>query len=62
MTIVLLGYMGSGKSLIGKGLANILINFIDLDEYIESKEKISIQNIFQNTKVKFILEKKKLSI
>jgi shikimate kinase len=48
MKIVLLGYMASGKSTIGKELAKKLyINFIDLDDYIEDKEKMSISAIFK---------------
>ena len=50
MKIVLLGYMASGKSTIGKLLSKALsMPFIDLDAYIESKEKSSIKAIF-NTK------------
>ena len=48
MKIVLLGYMGSGKSSIGKKLANILnVPFVDLDDLISEKEKLSIQDIFK---------------
>ncbi|QNM86440.1 shikimate kinase [Polaribacter pectinis] len=48
MKIVLLGYMASGKSTIGKQLAKKLyLNFIDLDDYIEEKEKMSISTIFK---------------
>ncbi|WP_111707536.1 shikimate kinase [Lutibacter citreus] len=47
MKIVLLGYMASGKSAVGKMLAERLkIQFIDLDNYIEEKENLSIKNIF----------------
>ncbi|QOD61447.1 shikimate kinase [Polaribacter haliotis] len=47
MKIVLLGYMASGKSTIGKKLAKKLyLNFIDLDDYISEKEKMSISEIF----------------
>ncbi len=47
MKIVLLGYMASGKSLIGKKLSTILdYKFIDLDNYIEDKEGKSISKIF----------------
>ena len=50
MKIVLLGYMASGKSTIGMLLSKALsMPFIDLDAYIESKEKSSIKAIF-NTK------------
>lgn len=41
--------MGSGKSNIGKLLSKrILLKFIDLDDYIENKEGMSIPNIFEN--------------
>ena len=46
--IVLLGYMASGKSVIGKVLANKLkTKFVDLDHYIEEKEGSSISTIFK---------------
>jgi shikimate kinase len=49
MKIVLLGYMASGKSSIGKKLAKSLaMNFIDLDDYIVENEKMSIPDIFKN--------------
>jgi len=48
MIIVLLGYMGSGKSVIGKKLSEILhFDFVDLDHFIESKENKSISEIFK---------------
>jgi len=47
MIIVLVGYMGSGKSVVGKLLAHALeLPFIDLDEYIESELQKSISQIF----------------
>ncbi|MGJ5641225.1 shikimate kinase [Formosa sp. S-31] len=47
MTIILLGYMGSGKSTLGRKLAESLnIPFIDLDDYIEEKEGLSISELF----------------
>jgi shikimate kinase len=46
--IVLVGYMGSGKTTIGKILAKDLnIKFLDLDDYIEESESISIKTIFK---------------
>lgn len=48
MNIVLLGYMASGKSIIGQKLAKMLNwQFIDLDEVISTKEKVSIREIFK---------------
>ena len=48
MTLFLVGYMGSGKSVVGNNLAEILkYNYIDLDDYIEKKEKTSIKIIFE---------------
>jgi len=45
--IFLLGYMGCGKSTIGKSLAQKLnISFIDLDQVIENQENESIKAIF----------------
>ena len=38
-TIFLIGYMGAGKSVIGKSLSKkINYEFYDLDDYIEIKE------------------------
>ncbi|TXD59562.1 shikimate kinase [Polaribacter sp. IC066] len=48
MKIVLLGYMASGKSSVGKKMAKSLaMNFIDLDAYIIDHEKMSITTIFK---------------
>lgn len=48
MNIYLLGFMGAGKTTIGKKLAAKLnYKFVDLDEYIEEKQKLSIPKIFQ---------------
>lgn len=48
LKIILLGYMGSGKSTVGKELAKITqVPFIDLDSEIESFEKNTISKIFQ---------------
>lgn len=47
MRIFLIGFMGSGKSTLGKKLAhNLGYEFIDLDKYIEEEESRSIQQIF----------------
>ncbi len=48
MTIVLLGYMASGKSAVSKLLGTALdIPVLDLDEYIETKEGKTIPEIFE---------------
>lgn len=47
--ISLIGMMGSGKSSLGVAIAqNLSFNFIDLDNLIEQKEKLSINKIFQH--------------
>jgi len=49
MKVILLGYMGSGKSTISNILAGKLgIDTLDLDDYISKKESDSISNIFKN--------------
>ena len=46
--IILIGMMGSGKSTIGKILANKLgVDFIDIDRKIEISEKMQINTIFE---------------
>jgi shikimate kinase len=45
--IILLGYMGSGKTTIGKELSkNLAMPFYDLDWYIESRMRKTIKQIF----------------
>lgn len=47
MNIILAGYMGSGKTTVGKNLARILnAEFIDTDEQIEKEQGRSISEIF----------------
>ena len=46
--IVLVGYMGSGKSTLGRHLAHkFSYNFFDLDELIEQKAGLTIPEIFK---------------
>jgi len=48
MKIVLVGYMGSGKSTVGKVLAEKLnVDFFDLDDIIEKENKLSVSDIFK---------------
>ena len=47
MIISLCGFMGSGKSTLGRGLASAYnCRFIDLDDYIEAKWAMSVSAIF----------------
>ncbi len=58
MIVVLIGYMGSGKSTIGKELATVLnYSFLDLDDYISDKENTSISELFK-TKGEIYFRKK----
>jgi shikimate kinase len=46
--IILLGYMGCGKSTIANKLSGMIeIPYVDLDEYIEKKTKLTIKEIFE---------------
>lgn len=50
MIIALCGYMGAGKSTVGKYLANLLYApFVDLDEYICKRSGKSIPEIFSES-------------
>ncbi len=45
--IFIIGYMGSGKTTVGKRLARSLsLSFIDLDAFIENKYRKSVSDIF----------------
>lgn len=47
--LVLIGYMGSGKSIIGLELAKKLkINHFDLDDLIEKSQNLTISDIFKH--------------
>jgi shikimate kinase len=47
--VVLIGYMGSGKSVVAKKLANkIGVSVVELDEMIEKKFEMSIQELFSS--------------
>lgn len=48
MIIVLIGYMASGKSSIGKKLAKKLkYKFVDLDDLIEENENLTVTEVFK---------------
>lgn len=45
--IYLIGFMGSGKTTYGKRIARMMdYEFLDLDHWIEEKEKLSVSEIF----------------
>lgn len=47
MNIILCGFMGSGKSVVGRELSKIMgRKLIDTDEYIEKEQGVSIKAIF----------------
>ena len=47
INVYLVGFMGTGKSTVGKRLAKVMgYQFIDSDEYIEKKENKTIEQIF----------------
>ena len=64
-SLILIGYMGCGKTVLGKCLAKRKsLDFIDLDEFIETEENTSISKIFEKVgelgfrkKERFYLEK-----
>ncbi len=61
--IVLIGFMGTGKSSCGKALATRLGSaFIDLDKYIETKEKMSIPEIFAAKGEAYFREKEREAV
>ena len=71
MIFYLIGMMGSGKSSVGKLLANKLqFSIIDIDKEIEKDEKLSIkeifekkgENYFREIESKYLLRKRKLSV
>ncbi len=48
MKIVFVGYMASGKSAVAKAVSKELnLDLVDLDTYIETKEQLSIPQIFE---------------
>lgn len=61
--IFLTGYMGSGKSAMGRMLATRLgYSFIDLDHYIEGKYRKTIAQLFQEEGEDAFREKEKLCL
>ena len=62
MKIVLLGYMGSGKSEVGQHIAAAFnLQFIDLDHEIEKEEGSTVREIFE-TKGEIYFRKKETAV
>ncbi|MBU1061473.1 MAG: AAA family ATPase, partial [Candidatus Omnitrophica bacterium] len=48
LNIVVVGFMGTGKTAVGRRLAEKLDReFVELDEIIEKREGVSIRGIFE---------------
>lgn len=63
MRIYLVGYMGCGKSTIGRKVADLLgISFVDLDKYIEERYFKSVPAIFAEEGEKAFREKERISL
>ncbi|MFT5926172.1 MAG: shikimate kinase [Rubritalea sp.] len=59
--IVLVGYMGSGKTTVGKELAKILsVMFVDLDLEIEKSENKTVSKIFDSKGAIYFRKKEKI--
>jgi len=63
MRIYLVGYMGCGKSTIGRKVAEILgISFVDLDKYIEERYFKTVPAIFAEEGEERFREKERISL
>lgn len=61
--IYLTGFMGAGKTTVGKALADDLnLNVIDLDDYIEKKLSDEIPSIFQNKGEAYFRDQEQLAL
>jgi shikimate kinase len=58
MLVFLIGFMGSGKSYVGKRLAEKLnYDFVDLDDYLVENEGLSITEIFEKHSENYFRER-----
>ena len=63
MRIYLVGYMGCGKSTIGRKVAEILgISFVDLDKYIEERYFKTVPAIFSEEGEERFREKERIAL
>ncbi len=60
MNIILIGFMGSGKTTVGRMAAEKLcMDFVDTDQLIEKKNNKTISDIFKEKGERFFREKEK---
>jgi shikimate kinase len=58
--IIITGFMGTGKSVVAKQLAQKLkMEFIDMDQIIEERQRMSISDIFTRYEEKYFREQEK---
>ncbi|MFH1856347.1 MAG: shikimate kinase [Candidatus Omnitrophota bacterium] len=63
MNIYLVGFMGTGKTVVGKALAKKLsLEFVDLDLVIEENEKRHISDIFKEDGEAYFRQKEKEAV
>jgi shikimate kinase len=61
--VFLIGFMGSGKTHWGSRLAvHLNKKFIDLDQFIENREQLSVQQIFEKKGEDYFREKEAISL
>jgi shikimate kinase len=59
--IVLLGYMGSGKTTVGQDLANVLgCDHLDLDQYVEVRENSTISELIEEKGIIYFRKQEKI--
>lgn len=60
MLIFLVGFMGCGKSYVGRNLAPLLgFEYIDADKYIEEQEGLTVKEIFEKKGEDYFRQKEK---
>ena len=63
MKIFLIGFMGAGKTTLGKYAAkHNNLHFIDLDEYLENKLGLEIRQVFQNRGEAYFRDEERIAL
>lgn len=61
--LVLIGFMGAGKSVVGKILSNKLdVPYIDTDKIIEKEQGVSVKEIFEKRGEQYFREKERETV